>query len=139
MRKVREVMNENLKMVLATTPLPELVSIFSDQGMTGAPVVDHEGRLVGVVSRSDVARQWVESSALPTPRNAQEFMAQDIMTPFSLDVSPEDELDKVVDLMVGAGVHRVIVTLHHKPVGIVTTMDLMKDYRRLLFRENNRA
>jgi predicted transcriptional regulator len=131
-KKVKDVMNEDLKLVKATTPLSELVEIFTEQGMTGAPVVDHQEQLIGLVSCTDVARHWVEVSAGPGSHNAADFTAQDVMTPFLLNVSPEDPVAKVVELMCSGGIHRTVVTELGVPVGIVTTMDLMKDYRRLL-------
>ncbi len=46
--------------VAATTPLPELASRFTDDRIGALPVVDRDGKLLGVVSYVDVVRALVE-------------------------------------------------------------------------------
>ncbi len=61
MLRVRDVMNHELVAVPAALPVPEVVELFLQKGITGAPVTNEQGKLVGVVSRSDVARHWISA------------------------------------------------------------------------------
>ena len=55
------------------------------------------------------------------------------MTPFAFQLKPEDEVAQLVDTMLSGGIHRVVVCDQAgRPVGIVTSMDIVRDYRRLL-------
>ena len=130
MKQVKDVMNPVLVTVEASTPVPNLISDFVEQGITGAPVVDKQGLLLGMVSRSDVARHWAETSGQPA--DPATYTAADVMTPFVFQVKPEDSVSDTIEVMQSAGVHRMVVTRHGVPVGIVTTMDLINDYKTML-------
>lgn len=137
MRKVKDVMTEGVITVSASTPVDEVMELFTRKGITGAPVVDDIGKMVGVLSRSDVARHWYlagEAVAMGyrSSEAARSYTAGDVMTPFLFSVTPEDDVTKMVDVMLASGIHRMIVTREGIPVGVVTTMDLVRDYRKLI-------
>lgn len=112
------------------TSLKELVEMLDHKMITGVPVIDAEGRTVGVVSRSDVAVHWARHSEDDSLRGQT---VDTVMTPFAFSVTPDDEVVRLVDTMLSGGIHRVVVSdSHGRPVGIVTSMDIVRDYRRLL-------
>lgn len=53
---VAEIMQTDVLTVGAAASIRSLVRLLTDEGISGAPVVDTEGRVVGVVSASDVLR-----------------------------------------------------------------------------------
>jgi predicted transcriptional regulator len=128
--KVRELMKSPVHSVTQATSLQELVELLDHKMITGVPVIDAEGRTIGVVSRSDVAVHWARSAG------SDEMLHQsvaEIMTPFAFSVKPDDEIVGLVDTMLSGGIHRVVVSDEDgRPVGIVTSMDIVRDYRRLL-------
>ena len=63
MPTARDLMTPVVTTVQASSTLHELALLFQRQQISGAPVVDHDGGLVGVVSRSDLAGL----EALPPP------------------------------------------------------------------------
>lgn len=52
--KVREIMQSQVVSVRPETPVRELVQILARERISGAPVVDGQGAVIGVVSASDV-------------------------------------------------------------------------------------
>jgi CBS domain-containing protein len=123
----------------------EVARIFEEHEISGAPVVDGGGRLVGVVSRTDLVRRYTEDSD-PDPgmlielfgsedddEEATSSMASrsitvdDFMTSDPITASPATPLTDIASLMVGARVHRVIIIDRlNIPVGIVTSLDMVK-------------
>ena len=53
---VKEIMQRNIRTIAPGVPLPELEQTLLMDGVSGFPVVD-KGKLVGIVSRSDIVRQ----------------------------------------------------------------------------------
>ena len=49
-----QVMTSPVTTVHAETPVAELVGLMTDRGLRHVPVVDDEGRLVGIVTRSEL-------------------------------------------------------------------------------------
>lgn len=116
MRKVAEVMTSPVSTVDENSSIAQVKELFEKLSISGAPVVDRDGRVLGLISNSDLVRA--------KPRDT----VTDLMTPFLVNVSPEDTVAKVMKAMVPARIHRVVVTENGAPVGIITSLDLVKDY-----------
>lgn len=130
MRKVADILKSTqVHTVAVGTPLTEVVAMLEERFISGAPVVDHEGKMVGLISRTDVIGRLFRQGSI------DKVKVEDVMTPFIFRVTPHDPLERLVDIMLSARIHRVVVTLEDRPVGIVTTLDLLSDYQRLLERE----
>ena len=107
-------------------PLHDVVSLFEEKLISGAPVVDAEGKMVGIVTRTDVISRLFREGSIVTAK------AEDVMTPFVFRVTPHDPLTRLLEIMLSARIHRVVVTLEERPVGMVTTLDLLAGYHALL-------
>lgn len=57
MKTARDIMTRDVFTVTAATSLDELAKAFSDKRVSGFPVLDAEGNLVGVVTESDLIHQ----------------------------------------------------------------------------------
>ena len=128
-----------------STTIRALAKVFEDNQVSGAPVVDREGRLVGVVSKSDLIRRCSEGSDDVPPSYLFEVLfekeqheyaddvipeslmcVEDFMTRQPLTVDPEASASSIARLMFEQRVHRVIVTDSDRfPVGIITSMDML--------------
>ena len=64
---VRDHMAAGAPTVAPDTTVRDLVELFADRNLTFAPVVDGEGKLVGVVSESDLVFQEVEGDDIHQP------------------------------------------------------------------------
>ena len=143
----RDVMTRNVITVRDDATLSELVATLTEHMITGAPVVDENGKLVGVVSTTDIALHSAkrtsnirrdrppdfyliedEFRSFSIEEDAGQFV-RDIMTPVIFSVSQNARFVEMADTMVGGRVHRLIVTDGDRVVGIVTTLDLLRGLR----------
>jgi CBS domain-containing protein len=65
MDRIREIMESDLITVPESTPVSELAALLDRAGITGAPVVDDEGVLLGIVTVRDVMRLAREATEVP--------------------------------------------------------------------------
>lgn len=105
----------------ASLSLQEAAWALMHRGVSGAPVLDGEGHLIGVVSERDLINP--ERGALDDPETAVE----EIMTPAVLVVEADDPAADAVQMMVSHSIHRVLVVdVAGDLIGIVTPMDFLR-------------
>lgn len=101
--------------------------LFSGQAVSALGVVDGEGVLKGVISRTDVLRAAVythgETFRVPN-RSVEELMQSP-----AIQMSPDAPLAEAAKSMLKNRVHRVFITTNGKPDGVVSTRDLMRAVR----------
>ena len=119
--KISDVMTRDVFTLDASTPAETAAWELSVRGFTGAPVRDGRGRLVGVLSRSD----------LTDPERVQGDLAgkevQDLMTPALFSLEPTETVNRAIRLMVREGIRRVLVMERNGTlVGIVTASDILR-------------
>lgn len=115
-----DVMIKDVVTVTDATPLKEMATLFRERKITGAPVVDANGDLVGVISETDVIRK-TNSIGAWSPANAGQIMTRNAVT-----VAPTETLQRVCELMYNRRIHRVVVAEGRKICGIITTMDILR-------------
>jgi predicted transcriptional regulator len=115
-----DVMIKEVLTIKESTPLKEVARLFSERKITGAPVVDENGDLVGVISETDIIRK-TNSIGAWSPSTAGQIMTKPAVT-----VSPNDTLQRICELMYNRSIHRVVVAEDKKIVGIITTMDILR-------------
>jgi CBS domain-containing protein len=145
----KDVMNPDVLSVRDDLSLAALAEFLVDNEISGAPVADAEGRLVGVVSLTDLAT-WEMGRDVALPERGQpdyylrgweerwnpedrvglrvgeaERTVGEIMTPTVLAIDEESTIPQVAKKMIDAHVHRLLVTRERRIVGIVTTTDLL--------------
>lgn len=139
-------MSKEVFVVSSESTIEEMTKLFEQHRISGAPVVDREQCLVGVVSLSDLSRQHTAKQAnevayyanpswgqIHFPVSAEEEKSEtvkDIMTNLVISADAEDDLERAADLMVEHSIHRVIVTSAGKVVGVLSSFDLVKEFRR---------
>ena len=117
-----QLMTRDPKALPGSMPIPKVVRFFADEAEHRSyPVVDKEGRLLGLVSRTDALR-WQVSGA-------SEGQLVDHLSDASTQFAyPETPCGRVADMMVESGVGRVpiIEPDTKKVVGIISRQDLLK-------------
>lgn len=115
-----DVMVKDVITVNEKTPLKDVTKLFGEKHITGAPVVNADGHLVGVLSESDIIRKTTSIGAWSPSQAGQ------IMTKPAVTVLPTEPLQKVCELMHDRRIHRVVVADASGIQGIITTMDILK-------------
>lgn len=115
-----DVMIKDVVCVSESTPLSEVAKLFLTSKITGAPVVDEKGALVGVISETDIIRKTNTIGAWSPS------IAGQIMTKPAVTVAPNDTLQRVSETMYNRRIHRVVVAEGDEIKGIITTMDILR-------------
>ena len=130
--KVTEIMSQPVITVTPETSIKSAAQLLVEHGISGLPVVNSKGRLVGIVSEADLisieARPDPRSQATPlaptagsTPRNVAEVMTRDVVV-----VSAKSEVAQAARTLLNSDVKRVPVMNGRRVVGIVSRRDLVK-------------
>jgi len=122
-----EYMTSPVEMILLGKSLIAANAAFSEQGVSALGVVDDAGELKGVVSRTDILHAAVHTQGQTF--RVPDRPVEEIMNSPALQVGPDAPLALAAKLMLSEHVHRVFVTIDGKPVGVVSTRDLMRAVR----------
>jgi CBS domain-containing protein len=147
---VAEVMTANPLTTTPKTPITDVVQMLSEKRISGLPVVDEQGVLVGVISETDLL--WQERGATPPNflfildaviplempgRFVQELRkvigstVAEVMTKNPVTIRPEQTAQEAARLMMQKEVHRLpVVDKDHTLVGIVTRGDIIRAMAR---------
>lgn len=142
---VADVMTRDVVTVTPETGVQEIARLLWTRGISGVPVVDASGALVGIVSELDLL---VRNANLHIPQylrvldvmiplgNRHEFdeemrralgaTAADVMTANVVSVSPETDLADAATLMIDKDVNRLPVVADGRIVGIISRADFVR-------------
>ena len=115
-----DVMVKDVITVTESMPLKDVARMFVEKKITGAPVVNAEGELVGVISETDIIRKTTSIGAWSPSTVGQ------IMTRPAVTVSPNETLQRVCEMMYNRRIHRVVVAEGTRIRGILTSMDILR-------------
>ena len=140
--KVRDVMTAPVVTVGPETELAAVTSVMAERRISGLPVVDRNGRLIGMLTEGDLLRRIETGTQGETPgflktlfragAVASDYVrtharkVEEIMTPDVVTVGPDDDLSDVVAIMRARRVRRVPVVAEGHLVGIVSRADLIR-------------
>jgi CBS-domain-containing membrane protein len=149
MLTAKEIMTREVCTVREETDIKELANLFVEHNYKTLPVVDDAGRLVGIVSQTDLIEQdkplhiptvislfdWViylESPKVFTDevrkvsaRKVGEICAREVIT-----CAPDTPVEEVASLMVEHKVHLLPVLDGDRLVGVVARFDLIRSLGR---------
>jgi CBS domain-containing protein len=145
MKTARDIMTTVLLTVTPDTTVGELGRLFLDKGISGAPVLDAEGRLFGIVTENDLIRQnrrfhiptvvRLFDAFIPLEgstsieeeiRQMSASKVSDICTRQVITVGPEASLQDIATIMFEKKIHLIPVLQEGKLVGIVGKIDLIR-------------
>ena len=148
--KARDVMTAEPVCIEPQATIRELARTLEEHEISGVPVVDQQGVLIGVVSRTDLVRRCTEgvddmppaylfeilseqsdgddvSEVMPEPL----ICVEDFMTEDPVTASPETPVATLARQMSDKGIHRVVIVDEERfPLGIVTSLDLLRRWPR---------
>lgn len=140
--RASDIMTTSVATVPPETPISAIAALFADRGISGAPVVDAEGHLQGIVTEGDLMRSlaaaedkprhWLRSLFGASLQQAEHYArthgrrARDVMTTRVTTISENDTAEHIASLMEQRNIRRVPVVRDGKLVGVVSRADLMR-------------
>ena len=140
--QARDIMTTPVVTAELDTPVVEIASRLLERRISALPVVDAQGRVVGVVSEGDLMRQpqaggqrhvaWWLTMFAGSEEQAREFikshglLASDVMTGNPITVEEEASLEEIATLLEKHRIKRVPVLREGKLVGIVSRANLLQ-------------
>lgn len=140
--RAQDVMTRDLVTIPPEMPLDAIARQFAERGISGAPVVDQDGRLLGLVTESDLMRRiaapedrprgWLREAFTPAERQAAFFArthgrtARDVMTTALVTAEADTPIAHIAKVMEERGIRRVPVLRDGKLAGIVARADLIR-------------
>ncbi|MEU6556457.1 CBS domain-containing protein [Streptomyces sp. NPDC046915] len=146
-RIVGEVMTREVVQARRTTPLKDVARLLDRHRISGLPVVDHDDKVLGVISETDLIRRQAAQSAsrpvrrfrVPMLRRAarrtdavlRATTAEELMTSPAVTVHPEQRVADAARVMERRGVERLpVVDEEDRLIGITTRRDLLRVFLR---------
>ena len=144
-------MNSHVVSVRKDMDLKDLAKVFLQEGFTGAPVVDDNGDLVGVISQTDLVyyhltrgdelvdvshfyqHARVEGRHIPSGFQIEDYntgRVADIMTPVVHSVTERAGILTVTRMLTEKHIHRIIVRRGRKAVGIISALDVLRAFTK---------
>ncbi|MFI2200407.1 CBS domain-containing protein [Streptomyces sp. NPDC020192] len=115
---VRDIMTKDLVMVAPLTSVIDVAQLMRREDIGDVLVVD-DGRLRGVLTDRDLVVRVMAEGGNTGDRTAASACSDDLFT-----VTPDEDVDHVIDLMREHAVRRVPVVEGDRPVGVVSLGDL---------------
>ena len=125
--RVAELMQTEVQTVPSDSVVNDAIVTLADSHISALPVVDGVGRMVGVISSTDILASEEEAED-QTAREAlfEGTFVRDLMTPRPLTISLDAEVKEAAQRMLYADVHRLFVTEGERLIGVVSTTDIMR-------------
>ena len=125
--RVAELMQKDVKAVRPDVSVADVIASLADAHVSGVPVVDRHGQMLGVISSTDVLTQEAEAQDTDARTTLLEStLAQDIMTPHPLTIDPDADVREAAREMLYAEVHRLFVVQHGRLIGVISTSDIVR-------------
>ena len=142
--RVGEVMTRDVVSVTPDTPLKDVAAALVERGVSGLPVCDADGAVVGVLSEADLLVKqggapersgglfaWlVDTASAPDLAKLRAHTAGEAMTAPAITVESGAPVSEAARTMVSLGVNRLPVLKDGRLVGIVTRADLVRLFTR---------
>lgn len=144
MLRAKDIMTEKVITVSPSTTIEELARVLMKNQISGAPVVDEGGNLIGIVTENDlitqnkrlhiptILRLFDAFIPLGTSRLEKEIKkitattVGEVCTKKVITVQPETPLDEIATIMTEKKIHLIPVIKEGKIVGIIGKRDIIK-------------
>jgi CBS domain-containing protein len=137
-----DIMTPSVITVAPDTPVREIAKLLCARRISGVPVVDPEGAIVGIVSEGDLMKHvgaicerrrswWLklfadESTLARDYSKTHARVARDVMTPGVVKVTPTASVAEIANMLERHNIKRVPVVQDSRLIGIVTRANLLQ-------------
>jgi CBS domain-containing protein len=143
--KAKDIMSTQVITIRKDTTIEEIAHLLADNNISGVPVVEENGKVIGMVTQKDLLYKDVEPRFpamveilggiifLNGVRHYNEELrkmvatkAEDIMTRHVHTVRPDEKVERIAQLMVEEDINRVPVVEEGKLAGIISRADVIR-------------
>jgi CBS domain-containing protein len=145
MPQAKDIMTREVITIREDTPVSEIAALLTEKHISGVPVLDTQGKVVGIVCESDLIDR-TKRFHLPTVINLMGYIiflekaqkvekeikkmigltAGEIMSQPVITVSPETPVEDIATLMAEKRVHSIPVLEEGRLVGIIGKKDIVR-------------
>lgn len=119
---VRDQMDKHVATLAPQDDILDAVAFLVEKRVTGAPVVDRAGKLVGILTETDCLRLIAEGVDGKLPRGT----VASYMTPDPETISPDMDIYFAAGLFIDRDFRRFLVVEDGKLVGAITRFDILR-------------
>ncbi|MCS7006311.1 MAG: CBS domain-containing protein [Gaiellaceae bacterium] len=141
--RVSELMTEDVVTVRPEISLRDAAALLAERRISGVPVVDDEGRVVGVLSEADIVAKaggprhghrllgWLFEPDLDLGDKIAARTVGEAMSVPPVTIEAERRVHEAARIMASEGINRLpVVSAEGKLVGIVTRADVVRAFAR---------
>jgi CBS domain-containing protein len=124
-RTVGQLMTRDPLVVVADAPLLDVAELMDTFDVTGLPVIDEGGAVVGVISQTDLVRA---AATRHLWQGWPGLTVRHLMTSPAITVAPETPLEEAAELMERERIHRLVVVGADgtTPIGVLSLTDFVR-------------
>jgi CBS domain-containing protein len=124
--RVAEIMRTNLHTINVEATVADAVAALTDSEVSALPVLDRQGRAVGVCSTRDVLEAESRChNAASRELLFERTLVLEVMTPWPTTATPDEDVRKVARRMLEQKVPRLFVEEHGALVGVISQSDIV--------------
>jgi CBS domain-containing protein len=123
--RVAELMQKDVSVIAPDASVAQLVQTMADSRVSGLPVVNATGHVIGVVSATDVLQASAENDDARARQNLfANTPVRDIMTPNAHVIEPDADAREAAKQMLYGEIKRLFVEDKGRLVGVITQTDI---------------
>lgn len=123
--RVAELMRKDVRTIAPDASIADLVQSLADARVSGLPVVNPDGHVIGVATATDVLQAAAEQDGTRGRTNLFERMTvREIMTPNPHVIEPEADAREAAKHMLYTEVRRLFVEDRGRLVGVISQTDI---------------
>lgn len=125
--KVSDLMHTDVHAVRPDDTLADVVEALADAHITGVPVVDRHGKILGVVSTTDVLEAQAEG-LIRGGAAWEDQIVENVMTRPALTISGDADVREAAQRMLYGEVHRLFVERDGVLAGVMSQTDIVRAF-----------
>lgn len=125
MQNISDIMKTDVITIRDDTSVIDVIKVLGEHNITGAPVVDAQNNLVGIVSEKDVMSLAYKLTSGNLGQCSRSKKISDVMTREIVTFRPDDNIADVCQCFMYRSIRRVPVVEDGKVVGLVSRRDII--------------
>ncbi len=141
-KKVKEIATKKPFVLHERDRVGKAIEIYREEGISRLPLVDHEGKLIGIFSFTDFIEKYILKQAKSdygsrskhtetksfdgNPPDLRALEVVGFKAPILVTAHPDTTVNEIIDDLINYNINSVVIEKEQKPIGIVTLTDLLK-------------